>query len=220
MYPENLNLKQRAAFEKMAFMLFALPWNEYGSSAEQFDRRLREFGVVPPVKLFYQYKLPGDVSGEVYEKHLALWSLPVWFVDGSLDCKAVHDMMNNLVKECTESLTDDERQDLLDKIRASGDAAIRHLQQEVDVVKNLNPELSDISFNSTIILSFLLGVDYGYAPEDIDYFINTCMDEQIAQTQEYYDYLEKLDLRPGHMVRPDRLKKVVDVVKQKCEKTG
>lgn len=85
----------------------------------------------------------------------------------------------------------------------------------VSWLKDNNPELKSVRVNTADVVSvidFLQGVNYGYAPEELDYFLNTDENTRNRECGEMYSQLETLGVRPEYMVRPDRLRKILDAV--------
>lgn len=103
------------------------------------------------------------------------------------------------------------RLDLANAIQAEEGYARTQAIQAVTELKQLNPKLEQVRVDFTKdvnILDFLQGVNYGFAPEDIDYFLNTPMDVRNQDSRIF----EKIGIQPEYLVRPDRAEKIVNAI--------
>ncbi|MBD5389344.1 hypothetical protein HDR63_03775 [bacterium] len=113
------------------------------------------------------------------------------------------------------------RQDLVDQIESRLPDARAMAVDQVKQLKRLNPQLERVRVDMTRDLSiadFLQGVNYGFAPEEIDYFLNTKMEDRNREIDESYRKLAELGLEPTYIVRPDRAQKIVDAVTRARQK--
>lgn len=127
-----------------------------------------------------------------------------------------HQNESDVCEQILKNLTTDERSGLLEFIekRKSPDAWAEVVTL-VSWLKENNPELKSVRLNTTdvqSVIDFLQGVNYGYAPEELDYFLNTDMDTRNNQNTEVYSLLESVGVRPEYIVRPDRAQKIKDAV--------
>lgn len=128
----------------------------------------------------------------------------------------VMDYIDQICKTCEQDcagLTDAERTELVDYIVNMGSNVLHEMHVLASWLQQNNPELQSVRFDMTKyadLLMFLHGVNYGYAPADIDYFINTDMNTKISDTDEIYRQLESIDLYPNYIIRPDRAQKILD----------
>lgn len=213
----------------------------YDSSSQQMEEKLRNYGVVPPVKLYYEYKYPNAKTGAEYEKFISRLSYILWIYSREHVTKpeeffkqefedtvnfyqaATGEYERNMAQRCMRAmqdiekylftLTESERNALADRIEHDKSLAYETAKNQVAELKRLNPELQSVRVGEGLsIMEFMDGVAYGFAPQEIDYFINTDMEQRNADAKPYNDILDKFNLVPWYFVRPDRLKKIVDVV--------
>ncbi len=138
---------------------------------------------------------------------------------------AINDLDDALVKQITSwcdreiqdteqilgHLDDDGRVALADWIDVQKKNAHDIACDNVTRLKDLNPLLKCVRVDMTndlLILDFLMGVNYGFAPEDIDYFLNTPMDQRNRDAHIF----DPMGFYPGYMIRPDRAEKIVGAV--------
>lgn len=130
----------------------------------------------------------------------------------------VKDYNDELCKICEQDcaeLTSVERKELADYIINLKEQTWHNVAAMALWLKQNNHELESVrvdTTNNTMLLIFLSGVNYGYAPADIDYFINTDINTKISETDKIYTQLGLFDLYPNYIIRPDRAQKILDAV--------
>jgi len=159
--------------------------NGYSSSSKELSDKLSALGIALPVKLHYDYKLPGGMAPQDYEKFLDELLFYVDFLDGDFDNPHLLAHIPELNK-----MTQDEKKALMRKIFRKQSQAKLKLKTEIEKIKKLNKEVAQID-TSKRPGSFLRGISYGFAPKDIDWFINKSETSLISNNANIYDELEK-----------------------------
>lgn len=251
-----MNFKQNVAFDKLLRRNTMLRF-PFDSSAQKFENDLKRICPLP-VKLYYQYKFPNNLSPQQFEylvQGIAFVFIkfnPRQITDTDAyyqevaeraisDSKAIGYTSETVFQntrarylneakvshDIVKDLTTDERVGLLrfiEKCKTSD--AWAEVVALVSWLKENNPELKSVRLNTTdvqAVLDFLQGVNYGYAPEELDYFLNTDMNTRNNQIKEIYSLLESVGVRPEYIVRPDRAQKIQNAVmmaraaKQQCK---
>jgi len=117
-------------------------------------------GVELPIKLHYDYKLPKNMAPQDYERPIHELTFYHVFPESTKNMPEYKDLYG-IEKAAIERI-----------ILRKAPAVKRKLKAEAGKIKKLNLELADIDVKIDNILGFLYGVIYGFAPEDIDWFIN------------------------------------------------
>ena len=178
---------------------------KFGSSADDFEMNLRKKGIYLPFKLFYQYKLPGDLSPREFEKELKrLWGFLIF---DTHRVQAYFDIDRSVVE-------------LLEQQKPACTARLKELVTEI---QNLNKELSDIiPQNQEEQLSFVDGACYGFGPDEIKFHIERLTGlhdkEQGIIKKLTYDLEQILGKPIGYNLSPEKLKKILDVANARMPK--
>lgn len=206
----KMNKKIKDFLEKIKIEWTQLRYG-YSSSAKEFSDKLAEKGIILPIKLFHSYKLPDDISPVEYEKIVQEINLYTIFSKGIL-----YD--ENLIKYSDIRLNNDEKEIIEKHVILEQPRYEDLLKAEVIKIKQLNPELMYINTDDGIYdkLQFLEGVNYGFAPEDIEYFLKRLMtDELINQDKLNNAELDKhLGFSPGYILSPENMDIVLATAKQ------
>lgn len=221
------------AFEKLVTLFAGAP--EWNSSAQDLERAISKY-ITVPVKLFHEYKYPGNVTAPQYEETLhrmmALIPADIFtdyneYYDKKIadvdtwsdfsqaqknDTKAYMADRRDRVAKILSGMTSDELAALFEYATKHLGTAAQTILQHVDEIKKLNPELSAVNSDRHADW-FLLGAAYGYAPEEIDYFCNTHMDERNKALSADEAFLNQLGIQAGYKLRPDRMKKITDALR-------
>ncbi|MCL2748994.1 MAG: hypothetical protein FWE50_02865 [Alphaproteobacteria bacterium] len=184
----------------------------FNSSAKEFRDQLKAKGIRVPFKIYYEYKIPEGLTPQEYEFKVQKMHFILYFDGSELE---------------PYGLTPDEKQELVDYIKrskASNDLAFIF---EEDQIRKLNPELKNIDLaygpniakRSARILNLLEGVTYGFAPEDIQNFLNrhnTGDKEQLIMHEKADNAtLEKLlGFSPGYILSPERMAVLIKEAKR------
>ena len=182
------------------------------ASAKTLDNKLKSIGISLPIRLYYEYKLPNNMSPEHYDLVLANLNFMAFPMENDLD--KIVGMDNITVEEKIEFFEE------MEKLRIKNSWRIK---DEVKKTKILNPELANINMKrvkpGTLISSanFLSGVASGYAPEDIGYFINEWwgrIDTQKEQMDVFFAEMEKLvGFTPVHVLCPKHREILLDAAR-------
>ncbi len=202
---KNLSEKIQDALKMLIVVTSQLQYG-YSSSSKDLDEKLKKAGIIPPVKLYYDYKLPNNMSPEDYEAEVD--ELVFYYVfDENSDAE--------MFEKYTEALNGDEKAELLSFIKKRQENNDNLIVLEAAKVKALNPELrkivTTVKRGDKVLeiwpkLSLLSGAAYGFAPEDIKYFINRPYPtpEQVKIENAEYDEFEKLTgIRPTYVLSPE-----------------
>lgn len=236
-----MNDRQQRVFDALVKDVTILRFG-FDSSSQQMEDMLYKAKVPLPVKLYYKYKLPDNVSPQTFEWTVQravyvlskfhedhILNVTKYYLDSFISFIDLHGYNDYTVevgrqrfadgaKTITtqlEQLNHAERQELANTISESKKSYFVYIQQLVDWLKKVNPELQPVRVNTDDVDSmsdFLQGVVYGFAPEDIDYFLNTDMRVRNAETDKIYAHLEKMKMCPTYIIRPDRAQKILDSV--------
>lgn len=230
-----MNAKQQRAFDNLSRHIYGPMWT-FDSSAKILEDKLSALGIASPVRLYYEYRFPDNQDAEQFEHTMQRFEFVIGFnpqqilntseyyramPSGNISDKLVADIMDyndELCKICEQDcadLTDIERKELADNIIGLKEQTWHDIDATVSWIKAHNPELESVRVdmkNDTMLLMFLSGVNYGYAPADIDYFINTDTDTKFSAVDKTYAQLGLFDLYPNYIIRPDRAQKILDAV--------
>ncbi len=150
----------------------------YDSSAQILESDLAKLGIKLPKKLWFQYKLPGGMSPEKYEREMAkiqivclMWPIKRQIQDGFLDGGGLTDEEIETMQNYLDSL-DSKYLDLLDA--------------HVAWVKKYNPELATVNIPNKVSarIHFLNGALYGFSPEEITHFLNRTEKDRIQDNED------------------------------------
>lgn len=201
------------------------------SSAENFERWLKEDGFVPGCKISHQYKFPNGISEEDYEKQITN-NMYYFAFDPMriLDTKRYVEQMYknipdasakekqeilNFYNNITGELNDAEKQKIILHFTSAEnvDNARLKIKNMVREIKQLNPVLADIPVVSLEdAKDLLIGATSRYHPEDIRYFITEINKtgglDKIRQDQELF--YSVLNYSPNLFMAPSRIKQIVD----------
>lgn len=236
-----MNDRQQRVFDALVKDVTMLRF-EFDSSSQQMEDMLRKAKVPLSVKLHYKYKLPDNVSPQTFEwtvqsaeyvllrfREDHILNVTKYYMDSFIDFIDLHGYNKDTVEigrqrfadgakvvaTQLEQLNHAERQELANTITESKKSYFVYMQQLVDWLKKANPELRPVRVNTDNAASmsdFLQGVVYGFAPEDIDYFLNTDMNVRNAEIDEINARLQEMGMCPTYVIRPDRAQKILDSV--------
>jgi len=155
-------------------------WLQYDSSAFKLETALEQRGIVLPKKLCHIYKCPDNQHMYDYyvNKH-EKWMFMNWYTRNIItkgrktgasvrENAGLYSLQDFFKFMFCLALSDKEE---LRKFFADKYAVFsKELQQDMDKFRELNPDLKSIDNYNNI--DFLLGVMFGFAPEDIKFFID------------------------------------------------
>jgi uncharacterized short protein YbdD (DUF466 family) len=206
-------------------------FRSHWSSAENFERWLKEDGIIPACKISHKYKFPAGISEEDYEKQIT--NNMYYFIFNPMrisDTKRyVEHMYKNIpdasakekqeildfFNDVTGELNDAEKQKIISHFTDAKNVANARsrIENMVHEIKRLNPILADIPVTSLEDADDLLvGVTSRFHPEDIKYFITEKKKagglDRVRQDQELFYTV--LNYSPNVFMAPSRIKQIVD----------
>ena len=194
-------------------------WGNDVLSAKKAEERYKSYGVTPPHKIYYEYKIPDSLSNYALLMNYDYMYNFQDFKIGNLISQKEH--INDLRPEhrkALEQYTTKQLQDIENYIIEHKAQWAEKLQYYSDEVRRLNPELAhinitqekfdDISKNNKWLtptkykaiaeLNFIHGVVFGFSPDDIYYYMNRTEAQRIQDQDD-----ERLNfIRIGHIVAP------------------
>ena len=171
--------------------------DKYYSSAEQFAQHLGKLGVKSPIEIWHKYVLPDNMNATDFFNLLR-----------RLDFLTNYEKLGMSVPQ-SRALT---------LARASAPLQLTEL---VGKVKQLNPEIQSVVVKPNSQIDFLDGVNFGFPPADIVYFLG--QSEQDAKTRgrefdtrarQEQTLMNLLGKTPGWIIAPRRMNKLVQDIKK------
>lgn len=171
--------------------------DKYYSSAEQFAQHLGKLGVKSPIEIWHKYMLPDNMNATDFFNLLR-----------RLDFLTNYEKLGMSVPQ-SRALT---------LARASAPLQLTEL---VGKVKQLNPEIQSVVVKPNSQIDFLDGVNFGFPPADIVYFLG--QSEQDAKTRgrefdtrarQEQTLMNLLGKTPGWIIAPQRMNKLVQDIKK------
>ena len=157
------------------------PWD---SSAQKFENRLKKIGIKIPIKLYYKYKLPDNMSLNDFYTLTHKYEIFITFYLAYIAQKRKHkiknfadDLFNFFFKSDVLSLNDLSYYytclDLPDSIcesafRKTYKRALKYMRHVAKELLRLNPELQVVKNYQNY--DFIMGAVYGFAPDELDFF--------------------------------------------------
>lgn len=209
-------LKQESTFQ-----------NGHWSSAQYFDEDLRKKGIVPPIELYHQYKMPDGYSEKEYEDYI-MWLTELSFFepDRILNIPKYVDKMTygsdmsiqekqdyeNLLNKSLKNLNDEEKQEVVAILSKQKSSANQEIRKQIDIIKKLNPELKDIPVLYGKEFDFLIGVTSKFHHDDIKYFLSIKDINQERAEQEKFRKTIGMDTY-SLFIEPNRRQKILNTVR-------
>lgn len=171
---------------------FGATGDKYYSSAEQFAQYLDKIGVKSPIELWHKYMLPDNMNATDFFNLLR-----------RLDFLTNYEKLGMSVPQ-SRALT---------LARASAPLQLTEL---VGKVKQLNPEIQSVVVKPNSQIDFLDGVNFGFPPADIVYFLG--QSEQDAKTRgrefdtrarQEQTLMNLIGKTPGWIIAPQRMNKLI-----------
>lgn len=195
-----LSEKLRLYIMEMAYNSLPFGGDVWDSSAQNLENDLRACGIDIDKKLFYEYKLPGGMSHQEFQDHVAM----------STFC-------NNFYGEFMSKVLHDKTLSMSEKMQIT--AWVWKMRREKKVgnrkdwekeIKQKNPELAHI--NGSVVYGAL----FGFAPEEIEYFSSRECDRRHAEV--VINKIKQLSagrIRLTYILSPSTEQKVVKALEAK-----
>jgi hypothetical protein len=194
------------------------------SSSEYLEQDLKSKGIVPPIEIYHKYKMPYGYTEKEYEDYV-MWLLSLlWFepnkilnipeyVNKTLSGTNITDeekqSYQNKLNKPVENLSDDEKSALVELLLKEQKLAPKEILNQINMVKNINPEVKDIKINTGQEADFLIGITSGFHPDDIKYFLS------ITDFDKAREEKKKLGMNTYALfMEPKRMQKIIDAVQE------
>ena len=220
---DKINLFQKAT-AKVVYDSFvsrlenALVDDQWYSSAKELEEELTARGIVLSSKIYYEYKLPDNLKNyELDKSTLFLRCFPAIY-ENYLQSFTTKTTKNDLFLDATTTAKED-LSDFFGFCICLALSSIKNIQsvfegtyisckKQLDILAKqiwqLNPELHDIKDYKNF--DFINGVIYGFAPKDIEFYIQqnrNNFDETTYQTTENMNKISNFIRKPiGYILSP------------------
>lgn len=173
--------------------------DKYYSSAENFAKYLEQFEIKAPIEIWHKYTLPDNMT-----------SIDFFNLLRRLDFLMNHEKLGMPVTK-SKALT-----------LAHSNATLQS-EELVKKIKELNPELKSFVIKPDLQIDFLDGVNFGFPPEDIAYFLG--QSEQDSETRrrdfDMRSQKEKVLMNligkiPNWIIAPQRMERLVQGINSQC----
>jgi len=211
-------LKQEATFQ-----------SGHWSSSQDFDSYLKSQGIISPIEIYHPYKMPAGYTEKSYEDFIMWQSFLQFFTQTRITNipKYVHDTTDgttmsepekqeyiNQLEQTLSDLTEEEKKEIVMYLTEEQSHASNILAQQVNIIKQLNPELQNIDVPKDKILDFLIGVTSAFHPEDIKYYLGIQDFDKEHQKQE--EFRQLLGFNPGSLyMEHNRILQLTDAVRKR-----
>jgi len=197
------------------------------SSAKYFDEDLHKRGIVSPIEIYHQYKMPNGYSEKEYEDYIMWLSELVFFepdrilnipkyvekatYGSNMSVQEKQDY-KNLLNKPLEDLNDLEKQDLVAILLKQKASVDYEIQNQINIIKKLNPELKDIIIPRGKELDFLIGVTSEFHQDDINYFLH--IKEMNKEHAEQEKFRKTIGMKTYALfIEPSRRQKIINAVR-------
>lgn len=201
--------------------------NGHWSSAQYFDEDLRKKGIVPPIEIYHQYKMPDGYSEKEYEDYI-MWLNELSFFEPDrilnipkyvnkitygtdMSAREKQDY-ENLLNKSLKNLNDEEKQEVVAILLKQKSSANIEIRKQIDIIKKLNPELKDITVPYGKEFDFLIGVTSEFHHDDIKYFLSIKDINQEHAEQEKFRKTIGMDTY-SLFIEPNRRQKILNTMR-------
>ena len=191
---------------EMAYRSLPFGSNKWDSSAQDFKNDLAKRGIKLSRELFYKYKLPGGMSPQEFQDRIAL----------EYFCRNFYLSFSKYIKQ-------DKNLTWLEKMKIRGfvwkmrrDKTFGNMKLWEKEIREKNPELSEIVLHGVKSSAFVYGALFGFAPEEIKYFVSGFCNFKRADKINTL-LLNKYDIDLKFVLAPDVLKEVLLALKNQKE---
>lgn len=142
----------------------------WDSSAQKLEKDLKSHGIFLSKPLFYQYKLPNNVTASDYLSVKNQLLKFARYKPGELEQFVSYLSDKDEFKQQYLALSKDEKIIIEKHFVDFANDSNKQIDTECKKIRALNPELQNLDVPNDI--EFLSGVVYGFAPAEIKHFIN------------------------------------------------
>lgn len=211
------------------------PEEQYISSAQKFESKLREHGFEPPIEVCHKYKLPKGYDEASFERYVLQQIYIHLFepervtdtekyvkkfyadMDADVPESVQKEYLADLLK-ITGALSTEEKEYVADYFMAEKPKAFQRLAAFWSEIKSLNPEIADMNPQKAgDFYTLYMGITSRFHPEDIKYFSGLTDFETADKNQNKIE--DVLGFGPGFRVAPNRAQQLIDgIIAQKRPK--
>lgn len=184
---------------------------EWYSSAKDLEQQLHKIGI-KDIKLFHQYKMPGNVTQADYMKKIALYGFYADFEMLNADDRwGVQTEFKNCIPD------EKTRLQVVDYIKSKIKSYDEKLSCEYENIIKLNPELPNVPDKRDDVI---YGAIFGFAPTEIEYYcrgrfqqgvhIDTVLDKE----QEISGKIKKYGIQPGYVLAPETANRIISALEK------
>ena len=171
----------------------------YYSSARILSDVLKRKNIKLKNRIFYKYILPDNQTPAKYENKIQYASMFYLYKRG--------DLKKWIQEGWTENMSGDDIKKIEQYIYSQKDVSRELIMNGVIVIKQQNPELSRILTRSMLAkIDLLFGAVYGFAPNDINYFISRFINAPNAMNDDNVrmeKLSDKLGCKIGYILSPE-----------------
>lgn len=160
----------------------------WDSSAQKLEQALKDHGIILPQKLYYEYKFPGGLKNFEFEEQNVLTSFcniyENYFSSSAAGLQQQESLKKFMFNNYYFHYKRGKRTDLsaffgfciclalsdVEKLKSAFMIAQEQMYKLADLIKELNPELQNIENHRSV--DFIAGAIYGFAPQEIQFFLN------------------------------------------------
>jgi len=182
----------------LGYLPFGRKWD---SSAKKLEQGLLLRGIKLPQKLYYEYKLPGNITPSDFMNKLIIES----FVNDFYSWFA-----GKILKD--KNLTMKDKANIFKYVWNNRKKYKNILQQYDQEIRKLNPELANIKVDNP--RSLVYGAMFGFAPAEITYFSNG-KNRDLAKERETMDLLKnRFGIDVTYILAPETAEQIINALKQ------
>jgi len=190
---------------------FALGWSPFGgtewnSSAKKLEGNLVKRGIKLPIKLYYQYALPDNMTNSKFMVRLAVMDFCANF---------------STLPKVKREIFFDKKLNLVEKFRLvryiilEREESRKKMGEYVKFVQFANPELSRLKVvDGFDVFDVLAGAAFGFAPNEIAYFMNR-KQRDLGREHKTRKVLERFGVKSGYVLAPETARIIIKELEKK-----
>ena len=200
----NKDLDKKLQMYIISKAIQSMPFGrEWDSSAKKLEDELEKRGIKLSQKLYYKYKMPGELKPEEFMDSLIIDYFIAyfhsWFAKDVLKDKQLK--MSEKAKIFT----------YVWKNRSKYKGVLEKYETEI---RQKNPELSGVKVNNP--KSLVYGALFGFAPKEISYFSDGAH-RDLVQEEKNRNLFESYGINLTYVLAPDTAKKIIALLKQNVQ---